>query len=418
MTSREREINKRVYQIVKEMPLDERVAVAYGFYDMDGIYGDHFAEFMNFEDGDTSPDATTSINGAFGTNGIYEGLDNFQDFDGDDYATDDEYDNLFTKKSRRKLKKGFKKVTKKIGSGIKKTAGKIKKGIKKVSLKNIGKGLKKVGQTIGKGIKAVGNIIKKGALFVPRQAARGLIALNFRGSATKMNAALRDSKYKKKLESKWKKMGGSWSKLKKVISIGKNKKPKLCGVKCKQKIAKATGKKSGFINADGSVNYGNYQLDPQRLREVVKETIGQYNAEPASTATLVAAGAGVVASLIGVIGGVKLQKKEQEFLKEENEKARKQEDKQLELMATEQGIKKEEAKRQLDIIEKQVKDELDPVNQILNNPDLTAEQKQEAVKQVQEVLEVKEEKKKSKLLLYAGIGLVALIAIGFVLKKK
>ena len=87
-------------------------------------------------------------------------------------------------------------------------------------------------------------------------------------------------------------------------------------------------------------------------------------------------------------------------------------------MANEQGIKKEEAKRQLDIIEKKVTDELDPVNQILNNPDLTAEQKQEAVKQVQEVLEVKDEKKKSKLLLYAGIGLVALIAIGFVLKKK
>ena len=106
------------------------------------------------------------------------------------------------------------------------------------------------------------------------------------------------------------------------------------------------------------------------------------------------------------------------LIKEENEKARKQEDKQLELMAKEQGIKKEEAKRQLDIIEKQVKDELDPVNQILNNPDLTAEQKQEAVKQVQEVLAVKEEKKKSKLLLYAGIGRVALIAIGFVLKKK
>ena len=90
-------------------------------------------------------------------------------------------------------------------------------------------------------------------------------------------------------------------------------------------------------------------------------------------------------------------------------------DKQYELMAKEQDITKEEAKRQLDIVEKQITDELDPVNQILNNPNLTQAQKTEAVKQVQEVLAVKSKAKKSKIILFAGIGLVALLGAWFVL---
>ena len=112
-----------------------------------------------------------------------------------------------------------------------------------------------------------------------------------------------------------------------------------------------------------------------------------------------------------------LQKKEQEFLEAENEKNRKQAEKELELVAKEQGIKKEQAKRELDIIEKKVQAELDPVNQILNNPDLTQDEKNEAVKQVNQALEVKDQRKKSNLLLYAGIGLVALLGIGFLRKK-
>ena len=78
----------------------------------------------------------------------------------------------------------------------------------------------------------------------------------------------------------------------------------------------------------------------------------------------------------------------------------------------------EEAKKQLDLVEKQITDELDPVNQILNNPNLTQEQKTEAVKQVQEVLAVKEGQKKSKILLFAGIGIAVILGVVFIMSGK
>tara|TARA_Y100000114_G_C11763856_1_gene331862 strand:- start:12498 stop:13748 length:1251 start_codon:yes stop_codon:yes gene_type:complete len=415
--TRKQFINKKIVQIVKDMPVDERVAVAYGFYDLDGMYGDAYADdfigFANFDDGDNSVDSTTSVNGEFGTNGMFEGLDNFQD--GDFFEeTDDDFDNLFSKKSRRKLKKKVKGISiKKIGKGI-------KNGLKKVSIKNVGKGIKKLGKAVGKGIKAVGKVIKKGVLFVPRQAGRGLVALNYRGSATKMNASLRpeNKKYQDRLAKKWRSLGGSFSKgLLPAIKSGAKKKPLLCGAKCKSNLAKAVGKtKSNFLNADGSMNLQNFEVDKNKLRSLLREELSQYNVEPA-TATLIATGAGVLTTILSTVAGAKLQKKEQEFLEAENEKNRKQAEKELELVAKEQGIKKEQAKRELDIIEKKVQAELDPVNQILNNPDLTQEEKNEAVKQVNQALEVKDQRKKSNLLLYAGIGLVALLGIGFLRKK-
>ena len=78
-------IDRNVQKIVSEMPIDEQTTIALGFYEMDGIYADAIAEkmedFINFNDyseSDTS-DSTTSVNGEFGTNGTYDGLDNFQD---------------------------------------------------------------------------------------------------------------------------------------------------------------------------------------------------------------------------------------------------------------------------------------------------------------------------------------------------
>ena len=103
--TRKQFINKKIVQIVKDMPVDERVAVAYGFYDLDGMYGDAYADdflgFANFDDGDNSVDSTTSVNGEFGTNGMFEGLDNFQD--GDFFEeTDDDFDNLTGSKNLSK----------------------------------------------------------------------------------------------------------------------------------------------------------------------------------------------------------------------------------------------------------------------------------------------------------------------------
>jgi hypothetical protein len=434
-TTRDRELERKAYQIVKEMPVDERVAVAFGFYDMDGVYADAFDGFNNFEDGDTSPDATTSVNGAFGTNGMYDGLDNFQDgfindFDGDD----DDFDNLLSKKSRKRRKKRRqkRKEYKKQGLSRKEARkkarkeaeaevpNKLKRKLKKVSIKNVGKGLKKIGQKIGKGLKAVGNVIKKGALFVPRQAARGLIALNFRGVASKIQAVKdnpANKSYKSKLESKWKKLGGKVSKLYTAAKSGAKKKPLLCGAKCKQNLAKATSTKKGFLGADGVVNYGRYQLDPRALKSELRAALGEFNVEPA-TATLIAAGSGIVGTVIATISGAKQRKQDQKQFEDTLKQQKINDDREYELMAEQQNITKEEAKKQLDLIEKQVTDELNPINQVLNNPDLSQEEKNEAVKQIESALETKAARKKSNILLYAGIGLIALLGIGFILKKK
>jgi hypothetical protein len=66
---------------------------------------------------------------------------------------------------------------------------------------------------------------KKIALSAPRSAFRGLIALNVRGLATRLNKAL--SKDRKKLEDLWKRLGGTVDKLQESINTGKNKKPLL-----------------------------------------------------------------------------------------------------------------------------------------------------------------------------------------------
>tara|TARA_R110000851_G_scaffold261458_1_gene413981 strand:+ start:240 stop:1580 length:1341 start_codon:yes stop_codon:yes gene_type:complete len=421
-------IDRNVKKIVSEMPIDEQTTIALGFYEMDGIYADAIAEkmedFINFNDyseSDTS-DSTTSVNGEFGTNGTYDGLDNFQDTNEYEFDEDEinfsnfnelDFDHEFDNFSINKFKKGVKKIAKKVKKGVKKIHSKVKKGIKKLSIKNIVK-------TVKKAVKDVGTFVKKGVLFIPRQSARALIALNLRGIADKMNYSKilydkGDKKYKEKIDRKWRSLGGKNSWLWSSIRSGAKKKPLFCGAKCKRKLAKATGKKSGFLNANGEViDYGKWELDPSRLKSLLKDGLSNHNVDPA-TATLVATGGAIITTLIGVVAGQKAQKSTEKMHDKALKQQKATDEKQYKLMAKEQDITKEEAKRQLDIVEKQITDELDPVNQILNNPNLTQAQKTEAVKQVQEVLAVKSKAKKSKIILFAGIGLVALLGAWFVL---
>lgn len=70
--------------------------------------------------------------------------------------------------------------------------------------------------------------VKKLSLAAPRTAFRGLVALNVRGLATRLNKAL--TKDRKKVEDLWKRLGGKMDKLEQSINTGKNKKP-LLGVK-------------------------------------------------------------------------------------------------------------------------------------------------------------------------------------------
>ena len=67
-------IDRNVKKIVSEMPIDEQTTIALGFYEMDGVVSDAIGErmddFLGFNDysEDDTPDSTTSVNGAFGTN--------------------------------------------------------------------------------------------------------------------------------------------------------------------------------------------------------------------------------------------------------------------------------------------------------------------------------------------------------------
>jgi hypothetical protein len=74
-------------------------------------------------------------------------------------------------------------------------------------------------------------------------------------------------------------------------------------------------------------------------------------------------------------------------------------------------------KQKLDSEEKAVMAELDPVNQIMQNPDLSPAEKAVAVKEVKEALETKGKKNLKKYALIGGIALVAVVVLAKAFKK-
>lgn len=344
-----------------------------------------------------------------GINGTW----NREVFDG--YADEDEdFDNLFTKKSRKKLGSGFKKVTKKIGGGIKKAG----KGIGKFG-KNVGKTIKKGAEAVGKGIKSVGKFIYKGVMIIPRGAYLLLMRINYRGLATKTAIAKDKPKYAdkwKQVISKWRGMGGSESKLEKAVNKGKNKKPLLCGKKCKSKLAKKVG--SSFTGADGSQGY---QLDKTRLnREIMKMYEMSMDEEEmdnvvvtTATATAVGTATAIIGTMAGILTGVKGNKIQEKALKDAQNETNRQ-NKEFEKMAS------EKQKQEVELAEKQIKAQTNPKTAIMNNPALSNQEKAEALKVLDDSLAVETETKGKgkKMLLMVGLGLVAVLGLVFVLKKK
>ena len=398
---------KKALKILSKLPLDEQTAIAYGFYNFDDTYVNRVTEekfdgfwgFKNDEEDDT-PDSTTSIDGRFGR------PDRFEQRNFDNADREFGFDNFSLNKARRGIKKTFKKVKK----GIKKAASKVKKGLKKLSIKNIVK-------TVKKAVKDVGTFIKKGALFIPRQAARGLLALNYRGFAEKLAWAKKnDKKKKKKLDDKWGSLGGKNSALWGAVRSGQNKKALFCWAKCKEKLRKATAKKKkkGFDGADGG-----YELDNAKLMALVRDEKDWHNAVVTTgTAVMVGLGGSVIAALGGYLASVPQSK----ALKEQTKNAKIRDDKELKLMADQQGITKEEKKKELQLMEMKVKDSLDPVNQILNNPKLTQEEKKLAIVEVEKALSTKSAregtKSRKKYLILGGIGLAVVVVLAMILKKK
>ena len=285
---------------------------------------------------------------------------------------DDEFDNLLSKKGRkrRKLRRKKRKALKKSGVSRKEARKQARKEARKEiprdtlkeTAKKSWKKIKKVGEKIGQ-------IVKKGVLLIPRQAGRGLVQLNYRGVAEKLKKG-REQGLEKKIKDKWvKKLGGKWSSLKKAIDKGAKKKPLLCGVKCKGKLHKEV--KANFTGFDGQP-----MLDKNKLYALVNEGVGYSNLviDPA-TLTMISTGAGVVATLGGVVAGIKSSKQNQDAIDNQKEL----DDAQLELMSDGQ-------KKEFEIMERKIASELSPEQQIWSNPDLTQDEKVEAVAQVREAL--------------------------------
>jgi|TARA_R110000822_G_scaffold18590_4_gene61330 hypothetical protein len=331
----------------------------------------------SFNAGDTSVDSRESVNGKWGK------LHSFG-------RADEEFDNFLTKKSRarRKLRKG----------GMSKQDA--LKAIPKDSFKTIAqKTLKRAGSNL----KKVGSFIKNQAMFIPRQAARALIALNYRGMAYKLNYVKTQKADRwNAIKDKWVKMGGSVSKLEGVVGIGKNKKYLFCWAKCKAKIGTFT--KSSFNGAGGIEVDTNKLLQSYEREREYNNVAGVDDAVYAATIT---AGGLVVNELVKLVGKIPENKLATKQFEEEqlvNEQT-------LDLMAKEQNTDKETLRRELDIKEMAAMTAVSPINQIMQNPDLSPAEKEEAVKQVNEALEVKGKRDIKKYAIIGGIALIAIVVL-------
>jgi len=92
---------------------------------------------------------------------------------------------------------------------------------------------------------------KKAAFAPSRGAFLGLIVLNFRGLATRLQA-FRNTPGEIEIERTWYKLGGRYDMLLEAVAKGRDKRPLLCGAKCK---AKLPANFMDFLPFDGLYNY-------------------------------------------------------------------------------------------------------------------------------------------------------------------
>jgi hypothetical protein len=265
----------------------------------------------------------------------------------------------------------------------KKFGKKIKKGLKSISINNAKKGLKQVSiKNIGAGLKKVGRAVKTAALAPARGAFLGLVRLNFRGSASRFN--LLNEQGQKKLYEKWDKLGGKTDALQRAIDAGKGKKVLACGKKCRAKAGK----------------------NPQLPTEAQSDYV---NFEPTTNAALISAGGGVLATMVKVVGDKSNYKSQIELAQIEAEQ-QKAEENERKIDAT---MTPQEAALADEIIKAQ-DSSFDAVKAIVENPNLTAEEKTAALEDLKD--DVVGMSITTKILI--GVGILAAIGLGFYLFKQ
>jgi hypothetical protein len=209
----------------------------------------------------------------------------------------------------------------------------------------------------GRGLRRVGRVIARASLAVPRGAALSLIRLNFRGVAKRFD--LLNSSGEERLMTKWENLGGKRDALNRAIDAGKGKHILACGKKCRAKAG-----------ANPSIP--------------TAELLAYENLEPIVTAGIITAGGGIVATLINQVGsGVNAKNNYRNT---------------SDLMRLEADIRQRESEENaidatMTPSEKKIADEIikaqesnnDPITAIKNNVNLTAEEKAEAIKQLEEL---------------------------------
>jgi len=227
--------------------------------------------------------------------------------------------------------------------------------------------------------------VNRAFLVTPRGAFIALLRLNYRGLAWKIDAILNgsDAKLKTKLTEKWYGLGGDLDKLTEGVNAGKGKKPFFCGKACKRQLIE---KKSSFSG------------EPHYYPTGVEEGI----------VGAIVANASVIITAMGSIlsGAIVAGSKNQEI-------------KSAERIANKENETLSQAEKdKIALAEKKIKAENDPRNQIINDPNLTQEEKESALKLLDEAEGSKLNKDVIKYVVIGGIALVAIFLISKTLKKK
>lgn len=230
--------------------------------------------------------------------------------------------------------------------------------------------------------KKIGRAVATAGLAPARGAFLGLVRMNYRNAAKKFNAS--DAQSKEKLEAKWEKLGGKKEKLRAAINAGKEKKAIVCGKKCRAAAGKnpqiPTPESDDFVNA----------FDP-------------------ATATLIGAGAVVLAAMLKIVDTSFGAKKNAQLMIL-NAELNQQDSEENAIDAT---MTPQERKIAEEIIKAQ-NSGFDPIVAIQNNPNLTADEKAAAIAEINESLGGMSNNRK---ILYFTIGAVALGAIGYFVYK-
>jgi hypothetical protein len=302
-----------------------------------------------------------------------------------------EFDNFLTKKSRERsdLRKDLRNDN---GLSRKEARDKAKTDIPKDKLKDIA----------NKGAKSVGHAIVVASLVIPRSSYISLLAINFRGTAYKVKSILTgsDQSLKSKLKDKWRKLGGDYDILEKTAINGSTRNPTFCGKKCKLKLAEQELKKA---DKSTKVKGKNRSFDGG----LDTEFSNAGGVDDVAEGVWIGLGTAVLSAMATITDKAITSKTEKEKIKSAEDIANKENE-------TLTKIEKEKS----DLAQKQLEAEGNPANLITNNPNLSPQEKRDALKVLDEATGKDTKAKVIKYALYGGLAIAGIFIISKIFKKK